>query len=130
MPDDWRAVSQQQFSAITRRIEDAPVVQVYGEVDLSTIPRLRQTISEAVAADGKSEYPPTLLLDLSQTEFFDSSGVGLLVDRQRELRKLGTEIEIVVGGGPVLRILRNTGLDKTFTLHPDLDTAAQNLRSP
>lgn len=130
MPENWRTISQQQFSALTRRLEGAPVVQVYGEVDLSTAPRLRQTISEAATADETSEYPPTLLLDLSQTEFFDSSGIGLLVDRQRELRKLGTELEIVLGGGPVLRILQNTGLDLRFTLHPDLDAAARSLRNP
>lgn len=130
MPEHWRTISQQQFSALTQHLEGAPVVQVYGEVDLSTSPRLRQTISEAATADETGEYPPTLLLDLSQTEFFDSSGIGLLVDRQRELRKLGTELEIVLGGGPVLRILQNTGLDLRFTLHPDLDAAARSLRNP
>lgn len=130
MPDDWRKIGQQRFSALTRRIEGVPVVQVHGEVDLSTAPRLGRTISGAVADEGTSEYPRTLLLDLNRTEFFDSSGIGLLIDQQRELRKIGTELELVIEGGPVLRILHNTGLDLKFTLHPDLDTAAEKHRKP
>ena len=129
MPDDWRTIGQQQFSALTRRVEGVPVVQVYGEVDLSTAPRLRRTISEAVSAGGTGESPRALLLDLSHTEFFDSSGLGLLVEQQRELRKLGTELELVVGGGQISRILRNTGLDLKFTLHPGLDTATAEHRN-
>lgn len=104
------------------------MVQVYGEVDLSTAPRLRETISRTVASEENDAYPRALLLDLGRTEFFDSSGIGLLIEQQRELRKLGTELELVVGEGPVLRILRNTGLNLTFALHDDLQTAAQRLR--
>lgn len=127
MPNDWRTIGQQQFSALTRHAEGIPIVQVYGEVDLSTAPRLKRTISEAVAAGGTGEYPRRLLLDLSRTEFFDSSGLGLLIEQQREPRKLGTELELVIGG-PVLCILQNTGLDLKFTLH--LDTAADEHRKP
>jgi anti-anti-sigma factor len=57
------------------------VVRVSGEMDLATSPALRQQVHDAVA-DGRH----SLVLDLSQVLFCDSSGVGVLIAARRLMR--------------------------------------------
>lgn len=50
------------------------VLRVSGEMDLATSPVLRQRVHDAVAEGRRS-----LVLDLSEVLFCDSSGVGVLI---------------------------------------------------
>lgn len=79
-------------------------VTVQGEVDCATAPRLRATL-DGFAAEGR-----TVLVDLSDTEFMDCAGVGVLVDSQERLRRLGGDLVVGSPSGPVLRVLELTGV--------------------
>ncbi|CAM5284701.1 hypothetical protein STENM327S_02665 [Streptomyces tendae] len=57
------------------------VLQVSGELDLVTSPVLRQRVHDAVA-----EGRHSLVLDLSEVLFCDSSGVGVLIASRRLIR--------------------------------------------
>lgn len=62
------------FSVSVEPLDDACVVRAVGEIDMSTVGRLRAPL-EAARADGV-----TTLLDLSGVSFIDSSGLHLLLD--------------------------------------------------
>jgi len=62
-------------------LDDASVVRVDGEIDLSTTPKLRREL-DAARAEGV-----TVLLDLSDVTFIDSTGL-MIVDPAAE-RVLG-----------------------------------------
>lgn len=117
------------FSVLTRQMRGMPVVQVSGEVDLATIPDMRREISAALdnGAAGSEGHPAALVLDLTQTRFFDSAGIGLLVEQRRELEDRGTAFGLVVGEGPVLRVLEHTDLERIIPIYPDPVTAAESL---
>lgn len=55
-------------------LEDALLVRAAGEVDVSTIPVLRTELETA------RQEAVTVLLDLSEITFMDSSGLHLLLD--------------------------------------------------
>ncbi|NUO45155.1 MAG: STAS domain-containing protein, partial [Streptomyces sp.] len=57
---------------------DWAVLRVSGELDLVTSPVLRQRVHDAVA-----EGRHSLVLDLSEVFFCDSSGVGVLIASRR-----------------------------------------------
>ena len=92
------------WSSLADRPGGGSIVTVIGELDVSTAPRLRRTLEEALTHEGDVE------LDLRGCGFVDSSGIATLVwmavrmkERDRRLRLLGARER-------VRRILDLTGI--------------------
>lgn len=95
------------------------VVEVGGEIDVATAPEFRDCLYRAI-----DTQPRRVVADLRQVSFIDSVGLGVLVGAQRRLRThADRSIELVCAEGLVLRILRLTGLDRTFLRHATLTDA-------
>jgi anti-anti-sigma factor len=100
------------------------VLQVSGELDLVTSPVLRQRVHDVVA-----EGRHSLVLDLSQVQFCDSSGVGVLIAARRLLRSCQGRLRLVlpaqgaVDGSHVNRVLGALGVRRLFDVHADLEDA-------
>jgi anti-sigma B factor antagonist len=110
-------------SNLTAEIIDGPVpmIQVRGELDLSTAPGLCQTV-ETVADRGR------LLIDLSELSFCDSTGLRALVGAVREVEINGGKAALAVPpGGPLDRILELTGLGEFLRVTPSVEDARQRL---
>jgi anti-sigma B factor antagonist len=88
---------------------DCAVLRVTGEVDLYTAPMLRERIRE-LAAKGAVH----LIADLSQVDFLDSTGLGVLVGGLKRLREDGGSLALVTTTPRILRIFQITGLTKAF----------------
>ena len=93
------------------------VVHVAGEVDMHSAPALRQ------ALDGLDEENNDLVLDLTDLQFMDSSGVGVLVGAHKRSETAHRQVTIVCPPGPVSRVLTITGLDKVFHIVSSLPEA-------
>jgi anti-anti-sigma regulatory factor len=64
-----------------------------------------------------------LVLDLSGVLSCDVSGLAVLIGTQRRARLLGTVVRLAAPSPPVAKLLRSTGLDRSFTICPDLSGA-------
>ncbi|MEU9161384.1 STAS domain-containing protein [Streptomyces sp. NPDC048424] len=102
----------------TRDAATGPVLEIDGDLDYDQAHRLRQAVTALILEPGQR-----VVLDLSRIRFCDSSGItALLVARNHAV---AAQAEIVLAAVPdnTIRILRIVGLDRVFTIHPDLDTA-------
>lgn len=117
------------FEATVAEAEDGlRIVEVRGEVDLSTAPGLEAPLEEAIAAEHGS-----LLLDLSDCEFIDSTGIALIV---RAWQRVDTRPDNGDNGRVVLcchneqvrRVLKVTGLDHSIAIFETRDEALAALR--
>ena len=110
-----------------RRIdrEDAVVVEVEGEVDGLTTPRLRAAVGEAFdRADGKP-----LVIDLTAVRFLGSAGLRMLFDIAREaVNQRGFQpLRVVVDHTrPVVRPIEIVGLDNLLALYEGVDDALEH----
>jgi anti-anti-sigma factor len=106
---------------------DWAVVRVSGEMDLVTSPALRQQVHEAVA-DGRR----SLVLDLSDVLFCDSSGVSVLIAARRLMRSCQGRLRLIlpaqgaVDGSHVNRVLGALGVRRLFDAYPDVMTATED----
>lgn len=57
-----------------------------------------------------------VIFDFSDTEFMDSSGIGMVLGRVRRLRPLGGSVEAWQVGAAVYRILNMSGLESVITV--------------
>jgi len=86
-----------------------PVVHVQGELDLSTCEELEAAIQRA-----EESAPATLVLDLSQESFLDSTGVRTLLRADSRARDDGRRLLLIGPPEPAARVFRVTLLDKRF----------------
>jgi anti-sigma B factor antagonist len=88
------------------------VLEVAGELDLAVAPWLRDQI-DALFVGGAT----SLVLDLSEATFLDSTALGVLVGALNRCKELGGHIDLVVSEPQILRVLSITGLSNEFALH-------------
>jgi anti-sigma B factor antagonist len=104
-------------------VDSVPVVEVHGEVDLATIPRLRDGLHREL--DDHPDRP--LILDLDGVTVFDDIGLGVLLGARRVARSRGTEL-VIVATTPRLRgLLAETGLDAVLPPAPSVSEAVRNV---
>jgi anti-sigma B factor antagonist len=107
------------------------VLQVSGELDLMTSPVLRQRVHDVVA-----EGHHSLVVDLSDVFFCDSSGVGVLIAARRLIRSCQGRLRLILpdrgaeDGSHVNRVLGALGVRRLFDVHPDLDSATTDEAGP
>ncbi len=94
----------------------AQVISVAGDIDLMTAPDLKATIYEVLDSGVRD-----IILDMSEMDFMDSSGLGVLVSTLRRIRSEGGSICLVCQRESVLKVFSLTGLDKVFTIYSCLD---------
>ena len=64
------------------------------------------------------------MVDLSQLEFIDSSGLGALVEAHNRLRRENRELAVIAPGGTAAAVLLNlSGLHTRLRTYEDLDAA-------
>ena len=95
-----------------REVDGHTIVAVGGEIDVYTAPKLRDQISELVNA-GKT----SLIIDLENVDFLDSTGLGVLVGGLKKVRAQDGSMTLICSQDRLLKIFRITGLAKVFTIH-------------
>jgi anti-sigma B factor antagonist len=94
------------------------VVDVAGEVDVFTAPKLRETII-GLLTDGRDR----IVVDLSGVGFMDSTGLGVLVGALKRVKERDGALALAGAQGTVLRVLNVTGLNAVFAMHASVDDA-------
>ncbi|CAA9362602.1 MAG: Anti-sigma factor antagonist BldG [uncultured Nocardioidaceae bacterium] len=100
------------LSLETRQENDRTVIEVGGEIDVYTAPKLRERIIELV---DEGQYH--LVVDLEKVEFLDSTGLGVLVGGLKRVRGHDGSLQLVCTQDRLLKIFRITGLSKVFAIH-------------
>lgn len=100
------------------RAEGSIVVSPSGDVDLARSPALRGALREAQA--GK---PPRVVVDLSQVDYMDSSGVATLVEAYQIARRNSTKMVLCGLRDRVKSIFEIARLDTVFSITDSRDDA-------
>jgi anti-sigma B factor antagonist len=100
------------------------IVDVEGEIDVYTAPRLRELLIELV----NSRFYQ-LVVNMDKVEFLDSTGLGVLVGGLKRVRAHDGSLDLVCTQERILKIFRITGLTKVFGIHDTVDEAIAARRS-
>lgn len=98
---------------------DWKVVEVTGEIDIASAPRLEATFGSEIADRVR------LVVDLSDVSFIDSTGLRVLIAAHQDLASRDGRFAVVPGTGPVARLLELTGVDQQMKVHDSVDAATR-----
>lgn len=88
------------------------VIQVAGDLDMASAPAL----SEAAREELSHEQCRTLVLNLEQLEFLDSTGLGCFVQLHNHANQLAKVLQLQEVPAPAQRVLTLGGLASLFGL--------------
>lgn len=94
-------------------------VQMPKEIDHHCAKELRQDIDRMIEVS----HVRTLVFDFSQTEFMDSSGIGVLIGRCRNLGYSGGSVQAVHVNDRVQKIFMVSGLNKLIPIVAEQEIA-------
>jgi anti-sigma B factor antagonist len=100
------------------------IVDVEGEIDVYTAPRLRELLIELLT-DGHHR----LVVNMEKVEFLDSTGLGVLVGGLKRVRAHDGSLDLVCTQERILKIFRITGLTKVFEISSTVDEAIDKRKS-
>ena len=98
-----------------RHEQDYVIVTAAGEIDISTVARLRECLFD-LAASGRP-----LIADLDQVSFIDSTGLATLVGTAKRAASCGGSLNAVCNRPKIRQLFRLTGLDCRIPLAGNLD---------
>lgn len=117
------------FEASAAKLDDGVcVIAVRGELDLSTASDLERPLEDAVSSGDAS-----VLIDLTECEFIDSTGIALIVRAWQRLDAAADgegsgRVVISSDNDQVRRVLEITGLELSIPIHSTRDQALAALR--
>src|SRR3954451_18921534 len=103
--------------------ERTHVITVSGEIHVSTAPEFQRRLDAAISR-GKT----AVVLDLSETEFIDSTGLSVLLNGLRRVTRQRGRMALVCTNPTVLRLFEITRLDSTFDIHETREDAVLAVR--
>jgi len=99
-----------------KEANELPVIEVTGEVDVYTAPKLKSRILSLI---DNQQY--SMIIDLNGVDFMDSSGLGVLVGGLKRVGPHEGNIALVLNRPNILKIFKITGLDKVFKIYGSVE---------
>ena len=87
-------------------------VRLRGEIDHHTAVAVRSKIDEIIC----EQKPRKTVLDLSEIDFMDSSGLGLIMGRYALMQRLGGELTLKNPNERVVKIFELAGLGRIIKI--------------
>jgi anti-sigma B factor antagonist len=106
----YEGASPEILAISTSRVRDEYVIGLAGELDLSGVARAADAFAAALESDAGS-----IVVDLRDLEFLDSTGVHTILKAGRQAAEQGTGFVIVRGPRQVQRIFEISGIADRLT---------------
>lgn len=99
----------------------AIIVRVIGSAGMNEAQRMRDEFLALVAKE-----PATIVVDLSETAFISSLGLGAIITAHLKSRHHNGQVCLVGPRPDVQKLLETTRLTKLFAIYPTIDQALES----
>ncbi|MGI6108617.1 MAG: STAS domain-containing protein [Eubacteriaceae bacterium] len=85
--------------------------KIVGEVDVATASPFRDALEQAVDSGAKE-----IFLDISDMEYIDSTGIGILIDMKKNIMEPDQEFVLIHPKRSIAKLFQLTGVDQIFRI--------------
>jgi len=108
-----------QLSGSIRADDGVAVLSLRGEIDIATVPLLRDLVDRAFAAGA-----PRIVVDLAAVDFLDAGGLSVLVTAAERARMSGASLAIHAASAPIYKLFVVTQLTERLDVQrPPISSA-------
>jgi anti-anti-sigma factor len=107
----------------TREVRDnSQVFRLAGLLDAFSEPTFRKVVDKYV-----EEGPSSIILDMSQIDFIDSSGIGALVQVAKKVQQANGKLQLIANSR-VMQTIKMVRLEQFFKIQPNVEAALENAK--
>jgi anti-anti-sigma factor len=114
--------SNATFDIVSNPGDRDRVVELRGDLDLSSLGGLRQVLQDAIDA-----HPVVLIVDLAEVTSIDASGLDVLAAARRLALHVGICLVLQAPTASTVCLLTETGLDQVLPIVPNIGYRAAGL---
>jgi len=108
---------------IEQRVDDVVVARLTGELDISVAEKTGREIAHAVPNSALG-----VVVDMTELEFMDSSGVSMLFSLARQVGSHRQQLRVVAPSGrPVSRVLEIVEFSRAAPVDADVESAVAEI---
>lgn len=100
------------------------IVKINGDIDHHSCEEIRTGIDKEISL----KNPKSILFDMEQVGFMDSSGIGVLIGRYKQVAGNGGTVGMINVKPQVLRICEICGLQKIIRIYPGKKQAIASIK--
>ncbi len=89
-----------------------------GEIDHHTAFKIRSLLDINIEAN----HPKLLVLDFTDISFMDSSGIGLVMGRYKQMKYIGGDLKIINPSPQIKKVMTLAGFDRLAVIENDIPT--------
>lgn len=108
-----------------KRIDNILIAKIIGELDHHTAEEIRRCIDAEIIMPGTQK----LIFDLSEMAFMDTSGIGVIVGRYKNIARLGGTAAVAGMNKQTKKVLELTGFGKILPFFDDVTDALEKFRN-
>lgn len=97
------------------------LVELRGEVDIYTVPKLKNTLIPLTEEKGAA-----ICVDLNEVTYLDSTGLGTFIHALKSATKHGSHLKLIRLKERVFRLFEVTGLQEIMTIEAAGEVNAKN----
>jgi len=97
--------------------DDVLSILIDGEIDHHSAGEIRSGVDDYI----KGSNTKYIIMDFSKVGFMDSSGIGMVMGRYKNIKLLGGELCIVSANNAVKRILDMSGITSVIPIYKNKD---------
>jgi stage II sporulation protein AA (anti-sigma F factor antagonist) len=101
------------------KINDTILVKLKGDLDHHSAEEIRKETDEQI----KKHNPKKLIFDFSSVTFMDSSGIGVVMGRYKQIKESGGDIALIGINNRIDKLIAVSGLLKIIPVFNTLDEA-------
>lgn len=111
------------MNVTTKRNGDILVAKIQGEIDHHIAGELSRILDMELVSSAVT----MLILDMSEVGFMDSSGIGVIMGRKKNMALLGGSVCVVGMKDNVRKLMEVTGFKGIIDFYDNVDSAIQEL---
>lgn len=93
------------------------IIGLSGELDQHMADQIRSQIDHGLLKEGIK----SIIFDFTEVSFMDSSGIGMLLNRYKQVKRLGGNLYLTGCSKGILRIIKLSGLEKIVKITHSID---------
>jgi len=86
-------------------------LKIEGEVDVATAAPFREALEKAIQSEEQK-----IFLDISDMEYIDSTGIGILIDLKKNQMKKDQQFVLINPKRSIAKLFQLTGVDQIFPI--------------
>ena len=95
------------------------IIGLSGELDQHMADQIRSQIDHGLLKEGIQ----SIIFDFTEVSFMDSSGIGMLLNRYKQVRKFGGNLYLTGCNQNLFRLIKLSGLERIVLLRDSIEEA-------